>query len=234
MGTNENKPDMETIADIVREMREAAKSTDLFNGEEVGEPLIRGTKVEEWADRIDAAAERERASLEDALVHCRQYAQKIERENEEGETLLDAEEIIATVDNEFAGIRPARATGNAAAMREALQNLCDCTSCDWACIGRTGFDPLNESCLHCTGRPERNDDCPWKMARAALAAPARNCDVGTAEEQAHRFHAFCSDNTSEIEGMCYSTCPCIDCADKCHCLCVWSQMPFVPAKGGKE
>ena len=67
--------------------------------------------------------------------------------------------------------------GNAAAIREALQELCDCTSCDWSCIGRTGFDPLNETCLSCTGRPERDGDCPWIRARAALAAPARNCDT---------------------------------------------------------
>lgn len=50
----------ETIDNIVDEMRSAAKSTDLFNGEEVGEPLIRGMKIEDWADRIKAAVERER------------------------------------------------------------------------------------------------------------------------------------------------------------------------------
>lgn len=73
-----------------------------------------------YADRIEAAARRKRASLEDALAHCRQYAQKIERENEEGETRLDAEEIIATVDNEFAGIRPERVPSNADALREVV------------------------------------------------------------------------------------------------------------------
>jgi hypothetical protein len=59
----------ETLAAILAEMRAAAKSTDLFDGEEVGEPLIRGTKVEEWADRIEAAAEwkRNAAAMRGAL-----------------------------------------------------------------------------------------------------------------------------------------------------------------------
>lgn len=33
-----------------------------------------------------------------------------------------------------------------------------------------------------------------KKCFAALAAPPRNCDVGTAEDQAERFYAFCGDH----------------------------------------
>lgn len=39
--------------------------------------------------------------------------------------------------------------------------------------------------------PTRREIELVKSARAALAAPARNCDVGTAEEQAERFEAEC-------------------------------------------
>lgn len=161
----------ETLAAILAEMRAAAKSTDLFNGEEVGEPLIRGTKVEEWADRIEAAAERKCATLEDALAHCKQYAQKIERENEEGETRLDAEEIIATVDNEFAGIRLARAPGNAAALRNALKAA-------QALLLNIDFDADGGL----------DDDAAPVMANIghALAAPARNCDRFATVGAAHK------------------------------------------------
>ena len=67
---------------------------------------------------------------------------------------------------------------------------------------------------------------------AALAAPPRNCDVGSAEEQAQRFYKFCMANSSAIRGMCDSKCPCIDSGDRCHCLTKWAQMPY--EEGGKE
>ena len=64
------------------------------------------------------------------------------------------------------------------------------------------------------------------MADGALSPSPRNCDVGTAEEQAKRFYKFCMANSSVILGMCYSKCPCIDSGDKCHCLTKWAQMPY--------
>ena len=65
-----------------------------------------------------------------------------------------------------------------------------------------------------------------RMVDAALAAPPRNCEVGTVEEQAQRFYKFCMANSSAIIGMCDSKCPCIDSGDKCHCLTKWAQMPY--------
>ena len=67
-------------------------------------------------------------------------------------------------------------------------------------------------------------------AKAALAEPIRNCDVGTAEEQAERFHSFCKTHQSGIQGMCSSQCPCKDCCDTCHCLTKWAQMPYEEGK----
>ena len=60
----------------------------------------------------------------------------------------------------------------------------------------------------------------------ALSKPPRNCDVGTADEQAKRFHSFCEKFQSRIQGMCSPLCPCIDCGDVCHCMTKWSQMPY--------
>ena len=48
----------ETVSAVLAEMMAAAKSNELFDGEEVGEPLIRGTCVVGWADRIKAATAR--------------------------------------------------------------------------------------------------------------------------------------------------------------------------------
>lgn len=69
--------------------------------------------------------------------------------------------------------------------------------------------------------------------RKTAIRPLRNCDFGTAEEQAQRFYAFCQAHLSEIDGMCSDTCPCLNCGDKCHCLCKWSQMPYEPVKTNK-
>lgn len=69
-------------------------------------------------------------------------------------------------------------------------------------------------------------------AKSALAEPIRNCDVGTAEEQAERFYSFCKTHQSGILGICSSQCPCKDCCNMCHCLTKWAQMPY--EEGGAE
>ena len=65
-------------------------------------------------------------------------------------------------------------------------------------------------------------------ARAALAAPPRNCDVGTPVEQRARFDKFCRSNSwDEIDGAhCMSSCPLYhgDCS-RCEEL-EWAQMPY--------
>ena len=52
---------------------------------------------------------------------------------------------------------------------------------------------------------------------AALAAPPRNCDVGTAEEQAERYDKFCDIHA------CRSDCPLFRAA---YCELAWAQMPY--------
>ena len=62
-----------------------------------------------------------------------------------------------------------------------------------------------------------------QIAESALSAPPRNCDVGTVEEQAERFHAFCASNRK-----------CVDCylCERCQfnavedCELAWAQMPY--------
>ena len=102
---------------------------------------------------------------------------------------------------------------NMAAMREACQKMLDLLMLrgDGKARCVLTWDEFNESQL---------------MLRAVLAEPVRNCEVGTAEEQAQRFYNFCTEHSSAIHGMCDYKCPCLDSGDKCHCLCKWAQMPY--------
>jgi hypothetical protein len=69
--------------------------------------------------------------------------------------------------------------------------------------------------------------CLWDIIRkcdAALAAPLRNCEVGTAEEQARQFLTYC------VKQDCEKTCPFRDCKNSYECAFGWAQMPY--EKGG--
>lgn len=59
-----------------------------------------------------------------------------------------------------------------------------------------------------------------QVAKAALAEPIRNCDVGTAEEQSRRFCAFCRPRTEPCDG-----CACLEGSRKGRCEFAWGQMP---------
>ena len=67
-----------------------------------------------------------------------------------------------------------------------------------------------------------------KQMTAALSAPPRNCDVGTAEEQEERFTKFCSRQD------CKRTCPLYDDYDSYRCEFAWGQMPYEEGDAGKE
>ena len=60
----------------------------------------------------------------------------------------------------------------------------------------------------------------------ALSAPPRNCDVGTAEEQAVRFDAFVRDRRGDLN--CTGKCPAHNGVDfgVVDCVLQWAQMPY--------
>ena len=99
--------------------------------------------------------------------------------------------------------------GNAAAMREALEMILDkVNGLDEEC----GVDPV-----------EIRD-----LARAALSAPARQCDVGTADEQSERFTKYCK---------MFPRCRGCECCGKVllgRCELAWAQMPYAAEEGGAE
>ena len=61
-----------------------------------------------------------------------------------------------------------------------------------------------------------------KKAHDAIAAPPRNCDVGTADEQSSRFDAHCRKHMGCL------TCPLRekDGGVPKHCELAWAQMPY--------
>ena len=60
-----------------------------------------------------------------------------------------------------------------------------------------------------------------EIAKTALAAPPRNCDIGTAEEQAERFVEFCDEEKGNREHC--RNCRLCNAQD---CELAWSQMPY--------
>ena len=202
----------ETQADIAREMR------TYFQTKKRGNPEHRPWHqvLSDWADRIEAAAKRERG----ALVA-------------EAEAAKDARNRVAVrLREEYAEkCRECKAkSGNAAAMREAIMAI----------------KSVNDGRPHDAAGYEIND-----IIEEALAAPPRNCDVGTAEEQAERFDAFCQSNMQFYRDMfghddegrldgwdCSDDCPVgrmIDAGEAVadHCQLAWAQMPY-KAEGGAE
>lgn len=98
------------------------------------------------------------------------------------------------------------AVGNMAAMREALEH-----ASYFLRRHHTGavYAPDGETLIYC-------EDVA-KIVDAALSAPPRNCDVGTADEQMKRQH----------DTMCNTTKACPDSDWSCRkCFAEWAQMPY--------
>ena len=102
------------------------------------------------------------------------------------------------------------AVGNAAALREALTEIRDT-------IMNGGFD--GRSPAHFVN-----------ICDAALSAPARNCDVGTAEEQSKRFREFCQDEKcGRYRCGCGCKATCIE-----RCAIDWAQTPYEAQEGADK
>lgn len=94
--------------------------------------------------------------------------------------------------------------GDAAKLREALENL---------------YDQI------CHGETEQHVAANRQMIRAALAAPPRNCDIGTLEDRREQFKQFCKSHSDGV--ACNRDCPLF----KLHingysCHFEWGELPF--------
>lgn len=102
--------------------------------------------------------------------------------------------------------------GNAAAMREALEKV------RFYMPHFLQYMRLHREDDEAGGYYERI----LEVVNAALSSPPRNCDVGTAEEQAERFDRWCDRKSIK-------DCWGVGCR---KCIIAWSQMPY--EEGGAE
>ena len=75
------------------------------------------------------------------------------------------------------------------------------------------------------------------IAKAALAEPVKNCEVGNAKEQLARFIAFCKGQRLHSSGhadTCNPKCPCRDGGDLNLCALTWAQMSYVEKEGDSD
>lgn len=165
-------------------------------------------------------------TISDIIAEKRNRANEIERDvaakMANGEMLSDlyARELIADMRREAERLEAAakRECGNAAAMREALEKCVDL-------ILRFGNAELVETPLEVIIDIET-------ILKAALSAPPKNCDVGSAEEQVMRFDAFVRDRRGDLN--CTGKCPAHNGVDfgVVRCVLQWAQMPY--EEGGAE
>ena len=74
----------------------------------------------------------------------------------------------------------------------------------------------------CTDRGRLSDEIDRVVS--AINEPPRNCDVGTAEEQAERYGRYCDKFTGD--GMHCETCPCCGKIPFGKCEFAWAQIPY--------
>lgn len=109
--------------------------------------------------------------------------------------------------------------GNAAAMREALLRIVEFAKA-WADPGADAATTLG---------------LIIDKAESALSSPPRQCDIGSAEEQVARYHAFCY-RMMKQNNHCCGPCPCHKFVngEAQSCTLIWAQMPYEAEEGGAK
>ena len=162
----------ETIEDIVADIR--AQNQGLPEDSYALSPLV--CDLLSFADRIEAAAKREREAGAEAAQICGEIGEMIGME---------------------ATREKSSRVGNAAKMRDALSDACYAMF-NFLKTQNGGYGEMAKA---------------LDKAKAALAEPTRNCDIGNALEQVSRHRIWC-----KCGG---------DCAVSCKmCFAKWSQMPY--------
>ena len=154
-----------------------------------------------------------RKRAEEVYVGQSGYPESWKDQMDYGEIYELADRIEAAHKREHeATIEKSSVVGNAAVMLDALDKIL------W-CLEWMSDNTENKSIKDHLAKP-------IELAKSALSASPRNCDVGTADEQAKLFHSFCEKFQSCIQEMCSPLCPFINCCDVCHCMTKWLQMPY--------
>ena len=154
----------ETIADIVAALRAVAYIQTAESPRD----------VLEFANRIEAAAKREREAGAEAAQVCGEIGEMIGRE---------------------ATREKSSRVGNAAKMREALEEIVDMATCYFHDFTIPKDDDEFRGAIidEAIDYTSLRDDFIKAViiARDAISAPPRNCDIRTAEEQAERHKRWC-------------------------------------------
>ena len=209
--------DNETIADIIAEKRQQADELEASSYRPHQFLRERIAELRQEADRLEAARKRDTKELRveiERLKEERNYSGVRERER------LRA--------NGFAIVpKEQLERGDAAKLREALEELVANIEMRSSTFG------LNVMV----------DTKTFLDAKAALAEPVKNYEVGTAEEQWKRFDEFCDawQESAPVE-ICSDECPvikmknigCDGCQGRSGCYALWAQMPYVEKEGGAK
>lgn len=198
-----SEQEQETMADILADIRERVENA-MRNGERLVHNEAVAMLLRSIADRIKAAWKRDE---ERAVEHATRHAEAVARDN-----CRDC--VHNPRGKNYEG-------GNAAAVREALEN-----AYSLLCEGiATEVDDAIEHPFHLELAREKIQD--------ALSEPPRNCDVGTPEEQSDRFADFCDSHSG------CSQCPVKSLwsfanGHQPSCGVLWAQMPYKAQEGGDD
>ena len=119
------------------------------------------------------------------------------------------EKAIATENAVLPAVCITKPSGNSAAMRAAMNVVHKI-----AATAKSDFDVFS------------GIERIRRISMSALAAPPRNCEVGTASERYRRFLIYCKKNTGGCDRADRHSNPCA------YCFSQWEQMPY--EDGAKE
>ena len=241
--------EQETLADVSAWCRDIARS---YRNTPANKIEIEGLKVcdyiDELANRIDAAAKRAEAKWEGAACACVSDAVmsgKIAVEHKPAGNSDALRWALSGIRLWFvAAANVLDEDASARVTPKALRKLAkdcdaalaapavDCPPSNVAAL-RDALVAILNFALACYDKElsEGTQVLNWeavvvRRCNYSLTKPPRNCDVGTAEEQAERYMKFCK-NYPKCIG-----CPCVGRMQYHQCEFAWSQMPY--QEGGAE
>lgn len=229
---------METINDIVAEMRSYAKRCreENFCVPPAIERHYHEDDVEDLADRIEAAWKRESEAGAEAAQICGEIGEIVGREatTEKSSAVGNANAVrgIAQemLNTSMQDIRAEAVYGWATRLAAACeQPVTDCDQLGNTAAMRKALEKVRFYLPYLLQYVRLHDaqsggyyEKKLEVVNAALSAPPRNCDVGTAEEQYKHFLKFC-------HGANCSKCPV---HDAINCKFAWANMPY--EEGGEK
>ena len=212
----------EHTADISAELRTLSRSAECceLQPKVFGKPIAQ--YLAELADRIDAATASDAMRIKEAIAYLERVGETEDGRLHFGDLMrIENAKVMLKIVIAFRKAEPTAHNGGS-----APQTVYNMAAMYMALVAvKKLFD----------GRIHFGDIASIGIAKAelckALEEPPRNCDVGTADEQAKRFEQFCG----SVEGLC----------DKCEldkpgvvptCGVLWSQWTYkAPAqKGGAK